>query len=198
MLFNGIRVGEVTGLELDARQSATGDGDDRRRSPARRCAPTPQVGIDFQGLTGVAGDRARPAAASTRPLAAAKGEPPLLVADPTAGQSMTQAARDALRRIDDVLAENAEPLHDMIANLDTFSGALARNSDRVDGIVAGLERMTGGAAAKARVDRLRPRRAPRILPAGGKPSAAQLVIPDPTALAALDTDKIQSMSRRAA
>ena len=39
----------------------------------------------------------------------------------------------------------------MIGNLDTFSGALARNSDRLDRIVAGLERMTGGAAAKARL-----------------------------------------------
>ena len=39
----------------------------------------------------------------------------------------------------------------MIGNLETFSGALARNSDRLDGIVAGLERMTGGAAAKARL-----------------------------------------------
>ena len=37
----------------------------------------------------------------------------------------------------------------MITNLDTFAGALARNSDKLDGIVAGLERMTGG-AAKAR------------------------------------------------
>ena len=43
-----------------------------------------------------------------------------------------------------------------IANLNTFSAALARNSDRLDGIVAGLERMTGGAAAKARTARLRP------------------------------------------
>ena len=48
---------------------------------------------------------------------------------------MSQAARDALRRIDALVAENAQPLRSMIANLDTFSGALARNSDRLDGIV---------------------------------------------------------------
>ena len=85
------------------------------------------------------------------PLSDAKGEPPLLIADIGAGQSMSQAARDALRRLDAVLAENAQPLRNTVANLDTFSAALARNSERVDGIVAGLERMTGGAAAKARV-----------------------------------------------
>ena len=33
-----------------------------------------------------------------------------LIADPAAGQSMTQAARNALGRVDSVLAENAEPL----------------------------------------------------------------------------------------
>ena len=32
----------------------------------------------------------------------------------------------------------------LIANLSKFSDALGRNSDRVDGIVAGLERLTGG------------------------------------------------------
>ena len=37
----------------------------------------------------------------------------------------------------------------LIANINTFSGALARNTDRVDGILAGLERMTGGGAKKA-------------------------------------------------
>ena len=56
---------------------------------------------------------------------------------------MTQAARDALRRVDSVLAENAEPLQDTIANFKMFSEGLARNTGKLDGIVAGLERMTG-------------------------------------------------------
>ena len=114
----------------------------------------------------------------------------MLVADPAAGQSMTQAARDVLRRLDGVLVENAQPLRSTIANLDTFSGALARNSDRLDGIVAGLERMTGGAAARARTlgyDLT----VPRVAAAPGDAVAAQLVIPDPTAAATLDTDRIQ-------
>jgi phospholipid/cholesterol/gamma-HCH transport system substrate-binding protein len=130
---------------------------------------------------------------STLPLSAAEGEPPTLAADPAATLSMSQAARDVLRRIDGVLAENAQPLRKMIANLDTFAGALARNSDRLDGIVAGLERMTGGAAARARVvvyDLSVP-----AIPAGGlKPVPAQLVVPDPVALAALESEKIQSLS----
>jgi hypothetical protein len=36
----------------------------------------------------------------------------------------------------------------MIGSLETFSAALARNSDRADGIVAGRERMTGATSAR--------------------------------------------------
>ncbi len=192
VLFNGIRVGEVINLALNAsdpRQVHAAIAIDRT-TPVR--ADT-VVGIDFQGLTGspvislVGGT-------STSPLIAAKGEQPLLIADPAAGQSMTQAARDVLRRLDGVLVENAQPLHNTIANLDTFSGALARNSDRLDGIVAGLERMTGGAAARARTMGY-DLTVPRIVPGVVSPVAAQLVIPDPAAAATLDTDRIQ---RRAA
>ena len=65
---------------------------------------------------------------------------------------MSGAARDVLQRLDAILADNAKPLKSMIANLETFAGALARNSDKLDGIVAGLERMTGGAGKGARAD----------------------------------------------
>ncbi len=191
VLFNGIRVGEVTGLELNAdnpRQVRATIAVDRG-TPMR--ADT-AVGIDFQGLTG-APVIALTGGTSTLPIAAAKGVPPILIADPAASQSMTQAARDVLHRMDGVLAENAQPLRKMIANLDTFAGALARNSDRLDGIVAGLERMTGGAAAKARAV-VYDLTVPRIPPAAQKAVAAQLVIPDPTALAALESEKIQSTS----
>jgi phospholipid/cholesterol/gamma-HCH transport system substrate-binding protein len=191
VLFNGIRVGEVTRLELNSdnpRQVQATIAVDRG-TPVR--ADT-AVGIDFQGLTG-SPVIALTGGSSTSPLAGASGEPAVLVADPAAGQSMSQAARDVLRRIDGVLAENAQPLRNMIANLDTFAGALARNSDRLDGIVAGLERMTGGAAARARAV-VYDLTVPRTPAVPEKTLAAQLVIPDPTALAALDTEKIQSTS----
>ena len=102
---------------------------------------------------------------------------------------MTQAAREVLRRIDTVLADNAEPLHDTIKNLSTFSGALARNSDHVDGIITGLERLTGGGPAKP-VLQIYDLTAPRTFPAPDKPSQGQLVVADPTALLLFDTQKI--------
>jgi phospholipid/cholesterol/gamma-HCH transport system substrate-binding protein len=74
-----------------------------------------------------------------------------LVAEKGAGQSMTQAARDALRKVDSVLSENAAPLHDAITNLSTFTDGLARNTPKLDGIVAGLERMTGSATPPRKI-----------------------------------------------
>jgi phospholipid/cholesterol/gamma-HCH transport system substrate-binding protein len=62
---------------------------------------------------------------------------------------MTNAARDTLRRLDTILADNSEAIHSTMANLSTFTDALARNSGKLDGIVAGLERLTGGGAANA-------------------------------------------------
>lgn len=187
VLFNGIRVGEVTSLELspDKPRQVQATVAIERSTPVR--ADT-AVGIDFQGLTG-SPVIALTGGISAAPLATARGEIPVLVADPAASQSMSQAARDVLRRFDTVLAENSQPLRNMIANLDTFSGALARNSDRLDGIVAGLERLTGGAAAKAR-QAVYDLTVPSGFPAPEKVLEGQLVVPDPTALSLLDTEKI--------
>jgi phospholipid/cholesterol/gamma-HCH transport system substrate-binding protein len=105
VLLNGIRVGEVTALELNPenprRVQATIAVD--RATPMR--ADT-GVGLDFQGLTGVP-VISLTGGTSVVPLAAVKALPPSLVADPANTQSMSQAARDVLRRMDGVLAENA-------------------------------------------------------------------------------------------
>jgi phospholipid/cholesterol/gamma-HCH transport system substrate-binding protein len=187
VLFNGIRVGEITALELneaDARQVLATIAVERS-TPIR--ADT-TAGIDFQGLTG-SPVIALTGGTSKEALAPAKGALPLLIAEPGAGHSMSQAARDALKRLDGLLADNAHPLKSTLANLDTFTTALARNSDRVDGIVAGLERITGGGKARVLTYELS---VPRLTPPE-KPLGLQVAIADPTALAALDTDKIQRM-----
>ena len=190
VLFNGIRVGEVTRLELDPafprRVLATIAVD--RTTPVRQDT---LVTIDFQGLTG-SPVIALKGGNSTEALVVPASGVPMLLAASDAGQSMSGAARDVLRRLDTILEENATPLKSMIGNLDTFAGALARNSDKLDDIVAGLERMTGGAnrARLAVYDLAMPAGAPTR----EKAVTAQLVIADPTALSVLDSDRIQNLS----
>ncbi len=187
VLFNGIRVGEVTGLQLnqrDPREVTVTIGVE----PATPVRADTQVDIDFQGLAGApvialrGGDPASPALAKTGV------EPPLLVAPPAAGQSLTQAARDALRRLNGIMVDNAEPLQSTIANLNTFSAALARNSEKLDGIVAGLERMTGGAGKTPTT--YYDLTAPRDFPPAGKVRAAQLVVAEPTAVVMIDAQTV--------
>jgi phospholipid/cholesterol/gamma-HCH transport system substrate-binding protein len=119
----------------------------------------------------------------------------MLEADSTAGQSMSAAARDVLQRLDVILADNAKPLKSTIANLETFAGALARNSDKLDGIVAGLERMTGAGKGRLAMFDLT---IPSIVLAPDKVPTSQLTVGEPTAFSVLDSDRIQSLSETGA
>jgi phospholipid/cholesterol/gamma-HCH transport system substrate-binding protein len=189
VLFNGIRVGEVTDLRLEADHPRYVIATVAIVATTSVRADT-QAGLEYQDLTGVPVVSLL-GGASAAPLASPSPvEPPLLVADPAAGQSMTEAARQALRKIDAVLADNAEPLKSAIANLNTFTGALARNSDRVDTILAGLEHMVGGGAAKAAVATYYDLTAPSAFPPSGKVAKSQLIVLEPTTLVAFDTQRI--------
>ena len=189
VLFNGIRVGEVTdlGLNADAPQDVIATIAVVRGTPIR--ADT-DVNIETQGLTGGAAVALR-GGSSTAPLeAGANGAPPTLIAAPQAGQDWTQSARDAFQRVDEVLADNSEALHNAITNIDTFTDALARNSDKVDGILAGLERMTGGGTSQAEIPIYDLATATDLLPAPEEAPNWQLIVPEPTTLMGFNTDKI--------
>ncbi|MGE0698835.1 MAG: ABC-type transport auxiliary lipoprotein family protein [Hyphomicrobiaceae bacterium] len=188
VLFNGVRVGEVTGLSLDARKpgEVLVTISVEPRTPVR--ADT-RVGIDFEGLTGSPVVALSGGTASLPLFSMDPSRPvPILVAEPNAGQSMTQAAREVLRGLDRVIADNAAPLKSAVASIETFAGALARNSDKVDRIMAGLDRLTGGTTKPAaQVFDLRP--ATSFPPIASVPKGL-LQIPEPTMLAHLETDKI--------
>jgi phospholipid/cholesterol/gamma-HCH transport system substrate-binding protein len=143
--------------------------------------------LEFQGLTGV------PVIAleGRSKMAAPDGSAglPVLTADPSAGLSMTQAARDALLQLQGLLSANSEPLHSTLANFSTFSAALARNSDRLDGIIAGLERLTGGGSAASNPI-VYDLTAPRDFSAIKKVPSVQFSIPEPTGVLMFDTQKI--------
>jgi phospholipid/cholesterol/gamma-HCH transport system substrate-binding protein len=188
VLFNGIRVGEVTELQLsnDNPKQVTTVMAVEPQTPVRTDT---RVGIDFQGLTGSPVISLTGGTAAAAPATSTDNLPPLLLTDPDAGQNMTDTARGVLRHIDSVVTDNSEPLRTLIANINTFSGALARNSDRVDGIVAGLERMTGGGASKAK-GRVFDLIAPREFPALTKIPDGQLLIPEPEILGNLYNDEI--------
>ena len=143
VLFNGIRVGEVSNLALDARDPrrvvATIAVD--RGVPVR--ADT-KVGLQFQGLTGLAAVSLAGGAPDAALLVADGAEPPTLHADPAASADVTQQARDVLARIDGMVADNEVALHTSLRNIETVTSTLAKNSQRLDKVMAGLQSLTGG------------------------------------------------------
>ena len=186
VLFNGIRVGEVTALKLVPNEPKEIDVTITVDASAPVRTDT-QASLDFQGLTGAAVVTLTGGAADAPLLKASPGRLPTLAASATAGQTMSEAARQAFARIDKVLAENSGDLRTMVSNLTSFSEALGKNSGKVDTILGGLERMTGGGKAAGLVYELSP------LPAsaeGAKPLEKQITVSDPSALLTYDSERI--------
>lgn len=188
VLFNGIRVGEVTDISLlpdapkDVLVTIAVD-------PATPVRSDTQVSVDFQGLTGapviglVGGTPTAPA-----PTADA-GRIPLLTATPDATQSLTQSARSTLQRIDRIMDDNSAALHDTITGFSTVAGVLSRNSERIEGILAGLERFAGGSRAKPGIYTLTPFTEALC----DTPKQPQLAIPEPSAPMAFNSDRVVIM-----
>ncbi len=188
VLFNGIRVGEVTGLRIDPNQpqGVTVSISVDNAVPVRRDT---EVDMEYQGLTGVAAISLKGGAADGARFTSQDGTPPLMRAKPGVGQGLTQAARDTLRRIDEILDENAKPFKTAIAGISTFADMLGRNSKRIEEMLAGLEKMLGGGQSKEGPT-IYDLVAPTEFPANDKQPDTQIAIPDPTAILIFDSQKI--------
>ena len=142
VLFDGVRVGEVTALALDAHDPRKVEASISvdRAVPVR--ADT-KVTLDFQGLTGLAEVSLAGGAADAALIAANDGGPPTIYAEPNAGADVTQAARNVLARIDGLVADNETAMRTSLRNIETVTATLAQNSDRLNKVMAGLENLTG-------------------------------------------------------
>jgi phospholipid/cholesterol/gamma-HCH transport system substrate-binding protein len=148
--FNGIQVGEVSRLALDPRnpQKVVALLKVNRTVPVR--ADT-KAGLTFQGLTGIAEVSLTGGAADARPLADRAGAPPTLYADANETADVTQQARNVLAHIDGMVAQNEAALHASFTNIETVTNTLAQNSQRLNSIMAGLQKLTGGSDGKGQI-----------------------------------------------
>ena len=140
--FNGIRIGEVISVKLDNPRRVVALAMVETKAPIRKDT---LVGLEFQGLTGVAaislkgGEEAAPAV----PLD--EDGIPVLTADPNALQDVTEAIRATLQNVNRIVADNQESVKNSLRNLETFTGALARNSEKIDGIMVKVDGVMGKA-----------------------------------------------------
>ncbi len=184
VVFNGVRVGEVRHVGFNA-----ADPNEVLATIAVD-AVTPvrvdtQVGVDNQGLLGGAVISLRGGGVGSPAPKSEGGRPPILTADPALVMSLGETAREVLQRVDKVVAEDSDPLHATLSNMQGFTAALSRNAGRVDGILQGLERMTGGGAPPkppTTYDLATPTSFPQL-----KKISGRLVVADPTAIVMYDS-----------
>ena len=133
VLFNGIRVGEVTEMRLTDKPSEVAAV--VSVTPSTPIRSDTIVTLEYAGLTGIASVSLKGATASSPAVAAPKsGGLPTLRAASTAGD-MGTAVRETLAKADALIAENQESVRNTIRNLESFTAALARNGDKIDKLV---------------------------------------------------------------
>jgi phospholipid/cholesterol/gamma-HCH transport system substrate-binding protein len=134
--FNGIRVGEVVSVKLDNPRRVVALAMIENNAPIRKDT---QVGLEFQGLTGVAAISLKGGEEAAPPVPLDEDGIPMLTADPNRLQDVTEAIRGTLQNINKVVSDNQEAVRNSLHNLEIFSQSLARNSERIDNVMARVD-----------------------------------------------------------
>jgi phospholipid/cholesterol/gamma-HCH transport system substrate-binding protein len=134
--FNGIRVGEVVSVKLDNPRRVVALAMIENNAPIRKDT---LVGLEFQGLTGVAAISLKGGDEAAAPPPLDQDGIPTLTADPNKLQDVTEAIRGTLQNINRIVADNQESVKNSLKNLETFTNSLARNSEKIDGVMAKVD-----------------------------------------------------------
>ena len=70
---------------------------------------------------------------------------PTLLADISATQDITASVREVLRKVDSFISDNSDSMHNSLdQNLENFTETLKTNSQRIDRIVATVDKSMAG------------------------------------------------------
>ena len=131
--FNGIRIGEVVSVKLDNPRRVVALAMVENNAPIRKDT---LVGLEFQGLTGVAAISLKGGEENALAVPLDEDGVPMLTADPSALQDVTESIRATLQNVNRLVADNQESVKNSLRNLETFTAALARNSEKIDNVMA--------------------------------------------------------------
>ena len=140
--FNGLRVGEVASLNLSQEKP------NQVFAAVRIDGSTPitvdtKVGLEYQGLTGIAAIALKGGAGATKRIVGDNAQPPLLIGDPSLSQDAVASTREVLQNVNSMLTENSAALKSAISGLNSFTRTLTRNSEHIDSVMAGLDATVG-------------------------------------------------------
>jgi len=135
VLFNGLKVGEVTKLGFLEGNPSQVVADIDVTNPSAPINADTKAQLETQGLTG----SAIVALIGGEKGGELTGNPPVIPSLPTATLADLQTkAGYVLDLANKLLVDNAQPIHQTIENVQTFSMALANNSSGVDAALKGL------------------------------------------------------------
>jgi len=140
--FNGIRIGEVISVKLDNPRRVVALAMVGNDAPIRKDT---LVGLEFQGLTGVAAISLKGGEETAPPVPLDEDGVPLLTADTNSLQDVTEAIRGTLQNINRVVSDNQEAVKNSLHNLETFTASLARNAEKIDNVMLRVDGVMGKA-----------------------------------------------------
>jgi phospholipid/cholesterol/gamma-HCH transport system substrate-binding protein len=148
--FDGVQIGEVLSLRLDNPRKVVAEVRVDKNAPIRKDTV---VGLEFQGLTGIAAISLVGGDSSDPPVPADKDGVPTLTAD----LSEIQSIRDTLHNVDRVLVGNQSTIKDGLLSFETYTASLASRGDVIDKTIAKADdAFAGFNNAIARIDNLLP------------------------------------------
>ena len=126
--FDGVQVGEILSLKLDNPRKVVALVTLDNSAPIRKDTV---VGLEFQGLTGVAAISLIGGAAAAPPVPLDEDGIPVLTAD----LSETESIRDTLHNVDRMLVGNQAMLRNTLLNFETYTASLTSKGDAIDSII---------------------------------------------------------------
>jgi phospholipid/cholesterol/gamma-HCH transport system substrate-binding protein len=130
--FAGIRVGQVVSLKLDNPRRVVALAMIDSNTPVRKDT---QVGLEFQGLTGIAAISFTGGSDSAPPPPKGEDGIPELTADAEGTLGLQEKVRRALRNVDKAITDNEGAVKDTLLNFETFTASLSGSGERITRVI---------------------------------------------------------------
>ena len=127
--FDGVPAGQILSIKLESPRKIVVLAMLDNSAPIRKDTV---VGIEFQGLTGVAAVSLVGGAPSAPPVPLDADGVPVLTADLREQQ---ESVVDTLHRVDNFLIENREPIKDTMLSAESYTASLKSKADAIDSIL---------------------------------------------------------------
>jgi phospholipid/cholesterol/gamma-HCH transport system substrate-binding protein len=148
--FDGVQVGEILSLKLDNPRKIVAFTRVDNTAPIRKDTV---VGLEFQGLTGVAAISLTGGAAEAPPVPLDADGVPTLTAD----LSEIQSIRDTLHSVDRILVGNQATIKDGLLSFETYTASLAGKGDAIEQVLGNANNAFAGFdSAMTKIDSIMP------------------------------------------